>query len=158
MRHIAILLTILTTLTGLAAVEPVITGFSIQLIEGGGAFRLVDHTLFFKEGDQAEDSVKLTEEQVGRAIGLLAGNSMLAKKYAAKPVGKPVAIEIHVTRKGVPDDVRYLTVTDGEQLEVELEAKAKANADDPKALAKLDLQGELLPYLFGLAVSGKTRK
>lgn len=158
MHHIARVLVILAALAVLHAEVNAITGFRIRIDNGNAAFRLADHTLIFSEGDRAEETTTLTDDEVRHTILLLSSNPMLAKKFAAKPVGKEIAFEVHVTRAGGIDEERYLTAADAEKLEADLEAQAKTNENDPKALEKLDEQGDFFAYVFSLAMKGKGRK
>lgn len=160
MHHIARVIMILATLTALRAEESAITAFRIliRLDNGNAGFRLTDHTLVFSEGDRAEETTILTDDELRHTMLLLSSNPMMDKTYAVKPVGKDIAFEVHVTRTGGVDGARYLTVVDVKKLEADMEAQAKANENDQKALEKLDEQGDFFAYVFGLAMKGKGRK
>jgi hypothetical protein len=80
------------------------------------------------------------------------------KKNRVLQVGKEISFEVHVIRAGGADEVRYLTTEDVEKLEADLEAQAKTNENDQKALEKLDEQSDFFAYVFGLAMKGKGRK
>jgi len=153
-RSLLAILALISAFSLTSAEEKPVTGFSL-IIEGGLAtFRLADHILFFREGERAEESVKLTDEQVARALLLLNSNPMLAVKFAKKPADK-VFMEIHVVRAGGATDDRYLTMAEGEALNKEIEEKVTASGDDPKVLEQLDNQIELFPYLFSLTTASK---
>jgi hypothetical protein len=90
MHHIALVITLLITFAGLRAEDNAITAFNIRIDSGKAktTFRLMDHTLIFSEGNRAEGATTLTDDEVRHTILLLSNNPMLAKKFAAKPVGK----------------------------------------------------------------------
>ncbi len=147
---------LLATLNALAAAEPAITGFTIVIEEGKAAFRLVDHTLAFREGEHPEETLVLTGEQLARALVLVSHSALLARAPAAKPVGTAVMLELHIARGGKTED-RYFTAADTDQVEKTMRAQEEAAGNDPKALAELDLAGELFPYLFSLTAASVRR-